>query len=62
LAITDGVDNSQLYMTENGANAYLDAFQKHALNIRTKVWNLGGEIHFIGPLPDDLRELLSRKG
>lgn len=62
LAITDGVDNSQLTMSEAGSTSYLEAFQKHALNIRTKVWNLGGEIHFIGALPDHLRELLSRKG
>jgi uncharacterized protein (DUF58 family) len=62
LAITDGVDNAQLYMNESSSTAYLDAFQKHATSIRTKIWNLGGEIHFIGSLPDHLRELLSRKG
>ncbi len=59
LAITDGVDSSQLHLNPTNSSFYKKSFEQHALHIRRKIWDLGGEIHFIGPLPDYLDELLN---
>ncbi len=59
LSITDGVDSSQLHLTADSSKTYEDVFYQHALKIRQKIWNLGGEIHFIGSLPGHLRERLN---
>ena len=60
LSITDGVETGSLTLNRKSTEKYQELFQQQILNVHQKIWQIGGDIHFIGSLPEALRKQLER--
>ncbi len=56
LNINNGQSKSSMWFSKQNSINYTNNFIETALEIQTKAWNSGSQIHFLGPIPNQLKQ------